>query len=87
MRWRDKLVQLCDALTTQASGRLGPALDPKALSITFLTAIQGGLLLAKLQGSSRALATALDEIIRFIECNSQRPKPRPPCRHRNSGKR
>jgi len=128
-RWRDKLVQLCDAsgriggcpigslanelaghsenhrralaahfdlwaaqiedglLRAQSSGRLGPALDAKALGITFLTAIQGGLLLAKLQGSSRALATALDEIIRLIERHSQRPKPLPPRRYKNSGKR
>lgn len=57
-------------LRMQASGHLGPALDPKALSITFLIAIQGGLLLAKLQRSSAALATALDEIIRSIESNS-----------------
>jgi TetR/AcrR family transcriptional repressor of nem operon len=120
-RWRDKLVQLCDAagriggcpigslanelashsenhrralaahfdhwaaqiedglLRMQANGSLGPALGPKTLSITFLTAIQGGLLLAKLQRSSTALATALDEIIRSIEFNSRqsrRPRPR-----------
>jgi TetR/AcrR family transcriptional regulator, transcriptional repressor for nem operon len=125
-RWRDKLVQLCDAtgaiggcpigslanelaghsenhrralavhfdhwaaqiedglLRAQASGRLGSALDPKALSITFLTAIQGGLLLAKVQGSSRALAAALDEIIRFIENGSSRPKLRAPGRQKGA---
>ncbi len=128
-RWRDKLIQLCDAfggiggcpigslanelsghseihrraLAThfdywvtqiedglrrmQAKGRLGPSLDPKALSITLLVAIQGGLLLAKVQRSSKAMATALDEIIRFVECNSPRPKLRPPRRHGKSGKR
>jgi TetR/AcrR family transcriptional regulator, transcriptional repressor for nem operon len=59
-------------LRMQASGYLEPPLNPKILSITFLTAIQGGLLLAKLQRSSTALATALDEIIRFIEFNSRR---------------
>ena len=58
----------------QANGCLEPSLDPKTLSTTILTAIQGGLLLAKLQRSSTALATALDEIIRSIECHSQRPK-------------
>ncbi len=57
-------------LRMRASGRLGLVLDPKALSIAFLTAIQGGLLLAKLQRSPAALATALDEIIRSIETNS-----------------
>lgn len=57
-------------LRMRAGGRLGPSLDPKALSITFMTAIQGGLLLAKLQQSPTALATALDEVIRSIEFNS-----------------
>ncbi|MFO1111954.1 MAG: TetR/AcrR family transcriptional regulator [Bradyrhizobium sp.] len=64
-------------LRMQASGRLGPSLDPKALSTTMLTALQGGLLLAKLQRSSTALGAALDEIIDFIERNSKPPKPRP----------
>jgi type IV secretory pathway VirD2 relaxase len=45
---------------------------------------QGGLLLAKLQRSSTALATAIDEIIRSIESQSDRPKPRP---QRNAAKR
>jgi AcrR family transcriptional regulator len=58
----------------QANGYLEPSRDPKTLSITILTAIQGGLLLAKLQHSSTALATALDETIRSIECQSHRPK-------------
>ena len=57
----------------QASGSLGPGLEPKTLSIALLTAIQGGLLLAKLQRSSTALATALDQIIRSIEVNSLPP--------------
>jgi TetR/AcrR family transcriptional regulator, transcriptional repressor for nem operon len=65
-------------LRMQASGYLEPPLDPKTLGITFLTAIQGGLLLAKLQRSSTALATALDEIIRFIEFNSRRSRPSRP---------
>jgi hypothetical protein len=65
-------------LRMQASGYLEPPLNPKILGITFLTAIQGGLLLAKLQRSSTALATALDEIIRFIEFNSGRSRPARP---------
>lgn len=59
-------------LRMQTNGSLKPSLDPKALSITLLTAIQGGLLLAKVQRSSAALATALDEIIQSIEFQSQR---------------
>jgi hypothetical protein len=74
-------------LRMQANGCLEPSLDPKTLSITFLTAIQGGLLLAKLQRSSKALATALDEIIRSIECQSERPKSRAHRRQRDAGKR
>jgi AcrR family transcriptional regulator len=74
-------------LRMQANGCLKPPLDPKTLSITFLTAIQGGLLLAKLQRSSTALATALDETIRSIERQSQRPKSRPQRRQRDAAKR
>jgi TetR/AcrR family transcriptional regulator, transcriptional repressor for nem operon len=72
-------------LRMQASGRLGPSLDPKALSATILTAVQGGLLLTKLRRSSMALGAALDEIIQSIERNSRRPKPRP--QYPDTGKR
>ena len=117
-RWRNKLVQLCDALGTvggcpigslsnelaghsenhrraldahfhhwaaliedglsrmQARGRLAPSQDPRTLSVTILAAVEGGLLLAKLQRSSTALAAALDEIIRSIERHSKPPKTR-----------
>ncbi len=54
----------------RANGRLGPRLDPGTLSVTLLAAIQGGLLLAKLQRSPTAIATALDEIIHSIEIDS-----------------
>jgi TetR/AcrR family transcriptional regulator, transcriptional repressor for nem operon len=74
-------------LRMQASGRLGPSLNPKTLSITFLTAVEGGLLLAKLQRSSKALATVLDEIIRSIERNSKQTESRPQRRQRDKGKR
>jgi AcrR family transcriptional regulator len=63
-------------LRMQASGRLAPSLDAKTLSTAFLTAIEGGLLLAKLQRSSTALAATLDEIIQSIERNSRRPRSR-----------
>jgi TetR/AcrR family transcriptional regulator, transcriptional repressor for nem operon len=74
-------------LKMQASGRLGPSLNPKTLSITILTAVEGGLLLAKLQRSSKALATVLDEIIRSIERNSKQPGSRPQHRQRDKSKR
>lgn len=63
-------------LRMQANGCLGPLQDPKTLSITILTAVQGGLLLAKLQRSSMPLVTALDEVIWSIEHNSKPPEPR-----------
>jgi len=72
-------------LRMQANNCLGPSLDPKALSISILTAIQGGLLLAKLQQSSTALATALDEIIRSIEFSCRLPMPPGPRRQENMG--
>jgi TetR/AcrR family transcriptional repressor of nem operon len=74
-------------LKMQANGRLGPSLNPKTLSITILTVIEGGLLLAKLQRSSKALATVLDEIIRSIERNSKLSESRPQHRQRDNGKR
>jgi len=63
-------------LRMQASGRLAPSLDTKTLSTSILTAIEGGLLLAKLQRSSTALAAALDEIIQSIERTSERSRRR-----------
>jgi AcrR family transcriptional regulator len=74
-------------LRMQASGYLEPPLNPKTLSITFLTAIQGGLLLAKLHRSSTAFTTALDEIIHFIEFNSRQFRPSRPRRQKGVGTR
>lgn len=51
----------------QARGALAADHDPKGLSLLFLTAIQGGLLFAKLQRSSERLATVLDQLIGLIE--------------------
>lgn len=114
-RWRDKLIELCDAFGVvggcpigslaselschsenhrlaladhfdhwaalletglqrmQANGELAPVLNPRALSMTILAAAQGGLLFAKLQRSSEALATAIDEIITLIDSHSNHP--------------
>lgn len=60
----------------QENGSLGPALNPKALSIALLAAVQGGLLFAKLNHSSKAMSEALDEIIQLIETSSKRAKVR-----------
>lgn len=81
----DHWAELIEAglLRMQATDGLDPSLDAKALSLTILTAVQGGLLLAKLQRSSLALVAALDEIINCLEKNSKRPTPPP----RSSGGR
>lgn len=60
----------------QANGQLSPSLNPKTLSLAILTALQGGLLLAKLRRSSIAMGAALDEIIRLVEQESVRSLPR-----------
>lgn len=86
----DHWAELIEAglLRMQATDGLDPSLDAKALSLTILTAVQGGLLLAKLQRSSLALVAALDEIINCLEKNSKRPNPspRPSGRHNRKQK-
>jgi hypothetical protein len=44
-------------------GQLLPAADPDQLATAMLAALQGGLLLAQIERSSRPLATALDVMI------------------------
>jgi AcrR family transcriptional regulator len=55
----------------QARGLLAPDCDPKQLSQLFLSAIQGGLLFAKIHGTAAVLATALDQLIAVLQ--SQAP--------------
>jgi TetR/AcrR family transcriptional repressor of nem operon len=49
--------------TLRADGQLAPAIDPEDLAITLLAALQGGLLLAQVQRSTRPLETAIDTIL------------------------
>lgn len=49
------------------NGTISPELDPNRLSLLFLSAIQGGLLFAKLHGSPAVLAASLDQLIALIE--------------------
>jgi len=54
----------------KSNGNLSRDIDPRKLSLTFLTAIQGGLLLAKVSRSTHALEAALDQLIEFVEVQS-----------------
>ena len=66
--------QIEHGLETMRSNRtLGRGSNRKKLSLAFLTAIQGGLLLAKVSNSTTALEAALDQLIELIEMRSAGP--------------
>jgi TetR/AcrR family transcriptional repressor of nem operon len=44
-------------------GHLAPGVDPDALAVTLLAALQGGLLLAQVERNDRPLATAIDTLL------------------------
>ena len=46
-----------------AAGHLRAGLDPDDLAVTLLAAVQGGLLLAQVQGDTRPLETAVDTVL------------------------
>jgi TetR/AcrR family transcriptional regulator, transcriptional repressor for nem operon len=60
-------------IAMQACGALDADLDAEALSALFLSVIQGGLLFAKLNRSSKPLADALDAVIALLETRSPSP--------------
>jgi TetR/AcrR family transcriptional repressor of nem operon len=49
--------------TLHAAGRLADGTDPDDLAVTFLAALQGGLLLAQVHRDTGALETALDTLL------------------------
>jgi TetR/AcrR family transcriptional regulator, transcriptional repressor for nem operon len=49
----------------QAAGQLPPSLDPDDLAVTLLATLQGGLLLAQVQRSTRPFETAVDTLLAF----------------------
>lgn len=49
------------------AGRLDRSVDPAALSLAFLAAIQGGILLSKVERNPRALELAIDMALRHVE--------------------
>jgi AcrR family transcriptional regulator len=62
-RWSAALGDGLQAL--RASGDLPVDIDPEDLGVTFLAALQGGLLLAQVERDARPLATAIDTILRL----------------------
>ncbi|CAN5574995.1 TetR/AcrR family transcriptional regulator [soil metagenome] len=53
----------------QAQGRLSPAADPERLALALLAALQGGLLLTKIERNTHALEAALDSMVDLIACS------------------
>jgi len=55
---------IADGLRTlRADGKLPPDIDPDDLAITLLATLQGGLLLAQVQRSTRPFETAVDTVL------------------------
>jgi TetR/AcrR family transcriptional regulator, transcriptional repressor for nem operon len=52
-----------DLRRLQATGRLPAGIDADDLAVTFLAALQGGLLLAQVQRDARPLQTAVDTLL------------------------
>lgn len=64
-RWTAALRRALHAM--QVAGRLSPEASPDDLALTLLAAVQGGLLLGKVQRSTRPLRVALDGILDLVE--------------------
>lgn len=64
-RWAAALRRALHAM--QVAGRLSPTASPDDLALALLAAMQGGLLLGKVQRSTRPLRAALDGILELIE--------------------
>ena len=63
-RWEASI--MAGFLRMQALGRLAPETDPRQLALATLAALQGDLLLGKVQRDSEPLAAALDAILTLI---------------------
>jgi TetR/AcrR family transcriptional repressor of nem operon len=59
-RWTTEISEGLRSL--QASGQLPPGLDPDDLAVTLLATLQGGLLLAQVQRSTRPFETAVETL-------------------------
>ena len=60
-RWTTEISEGLRSL--QADGQLPPGLDPDDLAVTLLATLQGGLLLAQVQRSTRPFETAVDTLL------------------------
>ena len=60
-RWTTEISEGLRSL--QAAGQLPPGLDPDDLATTLLATLQGGLLLAQVQRSTRPFETAVDTLL------------------------
>ena len=60
-RWTAEISEGLRSL--QAGGQLPPSLDPDDLAVTLLATLQGGLLLAQVQRSTRPFETAVDTLL------------------------
>ena len=60
-RWTTEISEGLRSL--QASGQLPPSIDPDDLAVTLLATLQGGLLLAQVQRSTRPFETAVDTLL------------------------
>ena len=63
-RWEASI--MAGLLRMHALGRLGPEADPRQLALALLAALEGGLLLAKIQRDAEPLAAALDAMLTLI---------------------
>jgi len=64
-RWSTAIGDGLHAL--QADGQLPPDINPDDLAVTFLAVLQGGLLLAQVQRSTRPFETALDTLLALAD--------------------
>jgi len=60
-RWTTEISEGLRSL--QASGQLPPGINPDDLAVTLLATLQGGLLLAQVQRSTRPFETAIDTLL------------------------
>lgn len=63
-RWEDSIT--AGLLRMHALGRLAPEADPRQLALALLAALEGGLLLAKIQRDPEPLEAALDAMLTLI---------------------
>jgi TetR/AcrR family transcriptional repressor of nem operon len=65
VRWEQAIAQ--GLFNMRALGRLSASADPQRLALALLTALQGGLLLCKIQRTTLAMEVALDVVIAHID--------------------